>query len=407
MNRSRRSPVRVARRPTRSAHRGPGRPATARDHVRGPARRPRARAACEAGQGPVGSEHLEGLEQRGAHPPAGDGHPDRGLGLAQLAAHRLAHGQGGGMEGVAVPLAAARPRRPRWPRPGWCGPRRRRPPPWPRPPRRCPARRGTGSRPWPAPRRGRPPAPGPAGPWRRTPPRRSSPSGQGAPSPVSQGRQASMNSSSGHGPDVLAVHVGELGHVEEGRRVVDVLQAEPLEHLVDGEDLLAARRAPPEQAQVVDEGLGQVALVPVGLDRHRVPPLGQLLALLVDQHGQVGEDRQRRRRPARPRRPMPSVVHPIEASASHTRMPLGVVGSRSSPRITWVMAMSMSSTTLARTNSGAPLALTATKSSMAAQGNSTVAPDDVVDDGDPSSGVRNRRARPSPRGRPRWRQKPS
>ena len=35
--------------------------------------------------------------------------------------------------------------------------------------------------------------------------------------PASHGRQASMNVVGRQGPDVLAVHVGELGHVEERR----------------------------------------------------------------------------------------------------------------------------------------------------------------------------------------------
>ena len=75
--------------------------------------------------------------------------------------------------------------------------------------------------------------------------------------------------------------------------------------------------------------------------------------------------------------------------------------------MTWVMDMSMSSTTLARTNKGAPFALTATKSSMAALGNSTTPRTTSVTVVIPSSGVRKRSARPSPRGSPRWRQKPS
>ena len=77
------------------------------------------------------------------------------------------------------------------------------------------------------------------------------------------------------------------------------------------EDLLPAGGAPPQQGQVVDEGLGQVALVPVGLDRHRVPPLGQLLPLLVDQERQVGEDRQRGVGIG-PAPGVPSVSHPTE-----------------------------------------------------------------------------------------------
>src|ERR1700734_1009978 len=57
----------------------------------------------ETGQGPLGPEDLERLEQRGPDLPSGDGHPDRGLGFAQLAAHTLGQGLGGGVEGVAGP----------------------------------------------------------------------------------------------------------------------------------------------------------------------------------------------------------------------------------------------------------------------------------------------------------------
>ena len=46
-----------------------------------------------------------------------------------------------------------------------------------------------------------------------------------------------------HGPDVLAVDMGELDHVEERRRMVDVFEVEPFHQLVDVEDLLAAGRA--------------------------------------------------------------------------------------------------------------------------------------------------------------------
>ena len=101
----------------------------------------------------------------------------------------------------------------------------------------------------------------------------------------------------GQGADVLAVHVGELGHVEERRGVVDVVEGEPLGHLRGREDLgLVVGRAPAQQTEVVDERLRQEALVAVGLDSDRVLALGQLLAGLVDQHREVGEDRKRRGR---------------------------------------------------------------------------------------------------------------
>ena len=47
-------------------------------------------AASQAAEHLVAPEHLEGLEQRRPDPPPGHRHPDGGLGLAQLAAHRSA-----------------------------------------------------------------------------------------------------------------------------------------------------------------------------------------------------------------------------------------------------------------------------------------------------------------------------
>ncbi len=122
--------------------------------------------------------------------------------------------------------------------------------------------------------------------------------GHGAAAPVSQGRDASMNSPSGmarmYSPFIwvsLATSKKAGEWLTSSRRNHSII-------CVDGDDLLTARRAPSQQGQVVDEGLRQVALVPIGLDRHWVASLGQLLALRVDQHGQMSEDRQRRGRPA-------------------------------------------------------------------------------------------------------------
>ncbi len=132
-----------------------------------------------------------------------------------------------------------------------------------------------------------------------------------------------------HSPYVFAVHVGELDHVEKSRGVVHVLEPEPLHHLVAIEDLLAVGRPPAEQPQVIDEGVGQVALVAVGLDGDRVAPLGQLLPLFVDEHGQMGEDGQRRDRSGGTsagvaligRTVRRRAVYPTEPPSRHRRAP--------------------------------------------------------------------------------------
>ena len=96
----------------------------------------------------------------------------------------------------------------------------------------------------------------------------------------------------GQGPDVLGVDGVELLDVEEGGRRLDVLDPELGHHLLDGDDLPVVRRGPSEEGEVVAHGLGQVAPLSVLLDGHVVATLGQLLALLVDDQGQVGEHRQ-------------------------------------------------------------------------------------------------------------------
>ena len=214
---------------------------------RAPVRQP-CRGVGQTGQRALRTEHLEGLEQRRPDPPAGHGHPDRRLGLAQLAPDGLGHARVAACREAAVQSFAGPRRRP-WRRPGSRRRRRRRPPPSARSPGRSRARPGTGSRPCPGPRRARPPAPGPPGPSPGRPPGRrpGRPRRRGSLEPGAAGLDERLGR---QGPDVLAVHVGELGHVEEGGGVVDVGQGEPGNHLVAGEDLgPVVRRAPAEQAR--------------------------------------------------------------------------------------------------------------------------------------------------------------
>ena len=117
--------------------------------------------------------------------------------------------------------------------------------------------------------------------------------GHGARSGASHGRGRLDEVVDRHGPQVLLVHPLELLHVEERRGVVDLRQLEARHHLLDGEDLAALGVAPAEQRQVVAHGVGQVPALAVRLDRHVVAALGQLLAPLVHEQGQVGEGGQR------------------------------------------------------------------------------------------------------------------
>jgi hypothetical protein len=92
--------------------------------------------------------------------------------------------------------------------------------------------------------------------------------------------------------------VRQLLHVEESRSVVHGLEAKLAHQHLDGHLLVVTRRAPAQQGKVIAERLGQVALGTVRLDGHRVTAFRELLALLVHQHRQVGEYRQRHRRTA-------------------------------------------------------------------------------------------------------------
>ncbi len=89
--------------------------------------------------------------------------------------------------------------------------------------------------------------------------------------------------------DVDAIEMPELLQVEEGRRVVHVFEPESLDELVSREQLVAVRKAPTEQGEVVPDRLWQIALEAVVLDGDPVASLGDLLATVVDEHWQVRE----------------------------------------------------------------------------------------------------------------------
>ena len=211
--------------------------------------------------------------------------------LLELAPEGVGQGLGDLVQGVGASTDQRGRRRGR--RRGWRGARVARPPP-PRRPRRWRARPGTGSRPWPGPRRGPSTRSWTSGATARKMAASKRSAGHGARGGVVQGGTASTKSSRSMARDVLAVHPSKLVHVEEGRSVVDVLEAEGVDHLLDAQDLRCLRDGSTRAAP------GSCAW-PRGdnprRDRTRRPPgrgAWTASAALVHQHGQVGEDRHQR-----------------------------------------------------------------------------------------------------------------
>ncbi len=92
------------------------------------------------------------------------------------------------------------------------------------------------------------------------------------------------------GLHVVLVQPLELGAVEAGSGVVDVVDVEELDELIQGEDLLVPV-GPSQPREIVQHRLGQVALIAVVHDARRAGALGQLLAVLVQDHRHVGVHR--------------------------------------------------------------------------------------------------------------------
>ena len=93
--------------------------------------------------------------------------------------------------------------------------------------------------------------------------------------------------------EVLLVDPVELLRIEHGARAVDRVQVEQLDHPRGVEELLVAVR-PAEPDEVVQERLRQVAVGGVLHDADRAVALGHALAVLAEDHRQVGVDRTRR-----------------------------------------------------------------------------------------------------------------
>ena len=118
---------------------------------------------------------------------------------------------------------------------------------------------------------------------------------------------------------VLLVEPQQLVEVERRGRLVHVVDVEQPRHLLAREDLLVAMR-PAEAHEVVEQRLGQVALVAVLQHAHRAVALGELRAVGAEDHRHVRVERrldaERAQHVDLPRRVVEVVV-----AADHVRDP--------------------------------------------------------------------------------------
>ena len=147
--------------------------------------------------------------------------------------------------------------------------------------------------------------------------------GHGARSGASQGRAASTKSSTDMARRYsLFIHSSFFRSKNAGAWFTSD-SSKPATISSTDEDLAPLGVAPPQQRQVVAHGVGQVAPLPVGLDRPRRRGAWTASGGARSRAGAGG-----RRRAAAASGP---------SSADHRSRPLGVDGRRSSPRMTWVM----------------------------------------------------------------------
>ncbi len=88
--------------------------------------------------------------------------------------------------------------------------------------------------------------------------------------------------------DVRAIEPLELFDIENGRAHLHVIKRKSLHHLVDGKDLLVAVR-PTEASEEIQQGFGQIAIRAVNVCGNSTVPLGELLFVRSEDHGQMGK----------------------------------------------------------------------------------------------------------------------
>ncbi len=115
---------------------------------------------------------------------------------------------------------------------------------------------------------------------------------------LEEGQQLGAQSLDGQGADMLGVEPDGLGvewvlfgEVNHGVGAVDVFQGEGVANLVESEELAVVLGRPAQQAEEVDEGLGEEAGIAIGghADHGAVLALGELGAVGGDEQGKMGE----------------------------------------------------------------------------------------------------------------------
>jgi len=115
---------------------------------------------------------------------------------------------------------------------------------------------------------------------------------------LEEGQEAGAELFDGERTDVLGVEPEGLGvegvvvrEVDYGVGAVDGLECEGLDEFVEGEELAVIFGGPAEEAEEVDEGLGEETCIAVGgdADYGAVLALGELGAVWGDEQGEMGE----------------------------------------------------------------------------------------------------------------------
>src|SRR6267142_2112628 len=155
--------------------------------------------------------------------------------------------------------------------------------------------------------------------------RQSASAAKAAASSASAGRTSSLTESRdepgeirvGALPQILVVEPAQFLRIELRGGTADVGQVEPLQELLERKHFLVPVR-PAEAREVVDQGLGEIAVLPVLHDAHRSVALRQALAVGAENHGDMGELRQLRAERSKDIHLARSIVDVIVA-ADHVR----------------------------------------------------------------------------------------
>ncbi len=89
--------------------------------------------------------------------------------------------------------------------------------------------------------------------------------------------------------DVGGIEPAQFLEVELGLHVSHLAEVEHPDRLVEGHDLVLLARVPTQEDQVIDQRAGEIAFLPVFLDRDPAVPLAELGAVLAEDKRHVPE----------------------------------------------------------------------------------------------------------------------